>query len=66
MSTANLQSCYDKVSGLSDHIQELQQTFNYPVKGLQDSTEIDIKQVPKHFKLVIFEFSNLINSGLKR
>ncbi|KAK7133675.1 hypothetical protein R3I94_015516 [Phoxinus phoxinus] len=45
MSKANLQSCYDKVSGLADHIQELQQTFNYCIKGLANSTEIDLKQL---------------------
>lgn len=47
MSKANLQSCYDKVNGLADHIQELQQTFNYCIKGLVDSTQIDLKQVAK-------------------
>lgn len=47
MSKANLQSCYNKLSGLADHIQELQQTFNYCIKGLANSTEIDLKQVPK-------------------
>ncbi len=47
MSKANLQSCYDKVNGLADHIQELQQTFNYCIKGLVDSTQIDLKQVTK-------------------
>ncbi len=47
MSKANLQSCYEKVNGLADHIQELQQTFNYCIKGLVDSTQIDLKQVPK-------------------
>lgn len=47
MSKANLQSCYEKVDGLADHVQELQQTFNYCIKGLVDSTQIDLKQVPK-------------------
>lgn len=47
MSKANLQSCYEKVNGLADHVQELQQTFNYCIKGLVDSTQIDLKQVPK-------------------
>lgn len=47
MSKANLESCYDKVNGLADHIQELQQTFNYCIKGLVDSTQIDLKQVAK-------------------
>lgn len=52
MSKANLQSCYDKVSGLADHIQELQQTFNYCIKGLANSTEIDLKQVSKTSQLL--------------
>ncbi|XP_016091129.1 protein Niban-like [Sinocyclocheilus grahami] len=45
MSKANLQSCYEKVNGLADHVQELQQTFNYHNKGLVDSTQIDLKQL---------------------
>ncbi|XP_016399224.1 protein Niban-like [Sinocyclocheilus rhinocerous] len=45
MSKANLQSCYEKVNGLADHVQELQQTFNYRIKGLVDSTQLDLKQL---------------------
>ncbi|KAB5539678.1 hypothetical protein PHYPO_G00091770 [Pangasianodon hypophthalmus] len=42
MSKPNLESCYEKVSGLRDHIQE----FNYPnCRGLEHSTQIDIQQL---------------------
>lgn len=62
MSKANLQSCYEKVSGLADHIQELQQTFNYPVKGLQDSTEIDIKRLMEN---VEYTYELLLRKALE-
>ncbi|MCI4389261.1 hypothetical protein PGIGA_G00095930 [Pangasianodon gigas] len=42
MSKPNLESCYEKVSGLRDQIQE----FNYPnCRGLEHSTQIDIQQL---------------------
>ncbi|KAI7799863.1 protein Niban 1a [Triplophysa rosa] len=62
MSMANLQSCYEKVSKLSDHIQELQPTFNYPVKGLQNSTEIDIKQLMEN---VEYTYELLLRKALE-
>lgn len=60
MSKANLQSCYEKVNGLADHVQELQQPFNYCIKGLVDSTQIDLKQVPKTAKPSSQPFSNFL------
>ncbi|XP_077076660.1 protein Niban 1a isoform X2 [Siphateles boraxobius] len=62
MSKANLQSCYDKVSGLADHIQELQQTFNYCIKGLANSTEIDLKQLMENLK---YTFELLVRKALE-
>ncbi|XP_073712290.1 protein Niban 1a isoform X2 [Misgurnus anguillicaudatus] len=62
MSTANLQSCFDKVSGLADHVQELQQTFNYSIKGLQDSTELDIKQLMEN---VEYTYELLLKKALE-
>uniref|UniRef100_A0A3B1K6H3 Niban apoptosis regulator 1a n=1 Tax=Astyanax mexicanus TaxID=7994 RepID=A0A3B1K6H3_ASTMX len=45
MKKPNLQTCYEKVSSLQDHIQELQQSFSYPnSKRLEHSTQIDIQQ----------------------
>ncbi|TSN30222.1 Kinesin-associated protein 3 [Bagarius yarrelli] len=42
MNKPNLQSCYEKVSGLTDHIRE----FSYPnCRGLEHSTQIDIQQL---------------------
>ncbi|XP_076873654.1 protein Niban 1a [Brachyhypopomus gauderio] len=42
----DLQSCYDKVSGLRDHIQELQQRFTHAsVERLEQRTQIDIEQL---------------------
>lgn len=61
MSKANLQSCYEKVSGLKDHVQELQQTFNYSIKGLVDSTEIDLKQLMEN---VEYSFELLVKKAL--
>ncbi|CAM4689800.1 unnamed protein product [Leuciscus chuanchicus] len=62
MSKANLQSCYDKVSGLADHIQELQQTFNYCIKGLANSTEIDLKQLMENLE---YTFELLVRKALE-
>uniref|UniRef100_W5KQM1 Niban apoptosis regulator 1a n=1 Tax=Astyanax mexicanus TaxID=7994 RepID=W5KQM1_ASTMX len=46
MKKPNLQTCYEKVSSLQDHIQELQQSFSYPnSKRLEHSTQIDIQQL---------------------
>ncbi|NP_001138263.1 protein Niban 1a [Danio rerio] len=61
MSKANLQSCYEKVSGLKDHVQELQQTFNYSIKGLVDSTEIYLKQLMEN---VEYSFELLVKKAL--
>ncbi|XP_043075441.1 protein Niban 1a [Puntigrus tetrazona] len=62
MSRANLQSCYDKVNGLADHIQELQQTFNYCIKGLADSTQIDLKQLMENTE---YTFELLVRKALE-
>ncbi|XP_051581305.1 protein Niban 1-like [Myxocyprinus asiaticus] len=62
MSMANLQSCYEKVSGLADHFQELQQTFNYSTRGLEDSTEIDIQQLMEN---VEYTFELLLRKALE-
>ncbi|KAI4878262.1 hypothetical protein NFI96_011778 [Prochilodus magdalenae] len=56
MSRPNLQSCYEKVSLLQDHIQELQQKFSYPnSKGLEYSAQIDIQQLVENVAYT-FEF----------
>ncbi|XP_051954701.1 protein Niban 1-like [Xyrauchen texanus] len=62
MSTANLGSCYEKVSGLADHIQKLQQTFNYSTKRLEDSTEIDIQQLMENAE---YTFELLLRKALE-
>ncbi|KAK1796483.1 hypothetical protein P4O66_008916, partial [Electrophorus voltai] len=41
----DLQSCYEKVNGLREHTQKLQQSFSYPSsKRLEQSTQIEIQQ----------------------
>ncbi|KAL7872022.1 hypothetical protein SRHO_G00070050 [Serrasalmus rhombeus] len=46
MRKPNLHTCYEKVSRLKEHIQELQQSFSYSTsKGLEYSTQIDIQQL---------------------
>ncbi|XP_051731431.1 protein Niban 1a [Ctenopharyngodon idella] len=62
MRRANLQSCYEKVSGLADHVQELQQTFSYCIKGLANSTEIDLKQLMEN---VEYTFELLVRKALE-
>uniref|UniRef100_A0A4W4EDI4 Niban 1/2/3 domain-containing protein n=1 Tax=Electrophorus electricus TaxID=8005 RepID=A0A4W4EDI4_ELEEL len=42
----DLQSCYEKVNGLREHTQKLQQSFSYPSsKRLEQSTQIEIQQL---------------------
>ncbi|XP_067239641.1 protein Niban 1a [Chanodichthys erythropterus] len=62
MRRANLQSCYEKLSGLADHVQELQQTFSYCIKGLANSTEIDLKQLMEN---VEYTFELLVRKALE-
>ncbi|TRZ02400.1 hypothetical protein DNTS_034458 [Danionella cerebrum] len=62
MSKANLQSCYDKVNGLADHVQELQQAFSYSINGLVDSTEIDLKQLMENLE---YTFELLVRKALE-
>ncbi|XP_051952020.1 protein Niban 1-like isoform X2 [Xyrauchen texanus] len=62
MRMANLQNCYEKVSGLADHFQELQQTFSYSTRGLEDSTEIDIQQLMEN---VVYTFELLLRKALE-
>ncbi|XP_051511498.1 protein Niban 1-like isoform X2 [Myxocyprinus asiaticus] len=62
MSMANLESCYEKVSGLADHNQELQQTFNYSTKGLKDNTEIGIQQMMENAE---YTFELLMRKALE-
>ncbi|XP_073672886.1 protein Niban 1a [Garra rufa] len=62
MSKANLQSCYEKVNGLADHVQELQQTFNYCTQGLLDSTKIDLKQLMENTE---YTFELLVRKALE-
>ncbi|XP_016305974.1 protein Niban-like, partial [Sinocyclocheilus anshuiensis] len=62
MSKANLQNCYEKVNGLADHVQELQQPFNYCIKGLVDSTQIDLKQLMENIE---YTFELLVQKALE-
>ncbi|XP_030626730.1 protein Niban 1a [Chanos chanos] len=60
MSKADLESCYEKVSALKDHEQELQQRFICPNrKSLEHSTQIDIQQLVENavytFELLLFK-----------
>ncbi|XP_053470876.1 protein Niban 1a [Ictalurus furcatus] len=55
MSKPDLESCYEKVSRLRDHIQE----FSYPnCRGLEHSTQIDIQQLVDS---VAYTFGLLLN-----
>ncbi|XP_060773418.1 protein Niban 1a isoform X2 [Neoarius graeffei] len=55
VSKPNLESCYEKVSGLRGHIQE----FSYPnCRGLEHSTQIDIQQLVDS---VAYTFGLLLN-----
>ncbi|XP_072552100.1 protein Niban 1a [Salminus brasiliensis] len=61
MRKPDLQSCYEKVSELQDHIQELQQSFSYPnSKGLEHSTQIDIQQLVEN---VAYTFELLLHKA---
>ncbi|XP_062858556.1 protein Niban 1a [Trichomycterus rosablanca] len=61
MSKPNLEMCYEKVSGLHTHIQELQKIFTYPnCKTLEHSTQIDIEQLVKN---VVYTFELLLTKA---
>ncbi|XP_066532675.1 protein Niban 1a [Hoplias malabaricus] len=63
MSKPDLQTCYEKVSGLKDHIQELQQTFSYTnCKGLEHSTQIYIQQLVEN---VAYTFDHFLQKAEK-
>ncbi|XP_026103514.1 protein Niban-like isoform X1 [Carassius auratus] len=62
MSRANFQSSYEKVNGLADHVQELQQTFNYCIKGLVDSTQTELKQLMENTE---YTFELLVRKALE-